>query len=77
MAICKSTDTLLKKLFLFFHELLFKRHLSDSLGSLEETKSWLNFARDSGYLVQEKYETLIAQFDTLGSKIYTLHENWN
>ena len=59
------------------YEQLFKKQLVDSLGSLEETKSWLNFAKDCGYLDVEKFTDLNKRSDILGSKIYRLHENWN
>ena len=54
----------------------FKRHLVYALGSLEETKTWLQFAKDCAYLKQEEYETLYAKYDELGAKIYKLYNNW-
>jgi four helix bundle protein len=54
----------------------FKRHLIYSLGSLEETKTWLLFARDCKYVSQEQYQKLYAQSDLLGAKIFKLYENW-
>jgi len=55
---------------------LFKRHLIDSIGSLEETKSWLSFAKDCGYLSKSEYLKLDSESDKIGSKIYRLYENW-
>ena len=54
----------------------FKKHLIYAMGSLEETKVWLLFARDCGYLNLEKYEAFNVKYDELGAKIYKLFENW-
>lgn len=54
----------------------FKRHLIYALGSLEETKIWLLFAKDCNYLKSEEYEMLFKKYDELGAKIYKLHDNW-
>jgi len=42
----------------------------------DETKTWLQFAKDCAYLKQEEYETLYAKYDELGAKIYKLYNNW-
>ena len=54
----------------------FKRHLIYSMGSLEETKTWLCFARDCSYLKVPVFDTLNSKCDELGAKIYKLYENW-
>lgn len=54
----------------------FKRHLIYAIGSLEETKVWLLFARDCGYLMQEKYNMFCSSYDELGAKLYKLFQNW-
>jgi four helix bundle protein len=46
------------------------------MGSLEESKVWLLFAKDCGYLEIQTYQALFAKSDLLGSKIYKLYENW-
>lgn len=56
--------------------LQFKKHLVDSLGSLEETKSWLKFSKDCDYLQSADYEELFSAYDNLGGKIWKLHEVW-
>jgi four helix bundle protein len=56
--------------------LQFKRHLVDSLGSLEETKSWLMYAKDFEYLQSIDFEELFKEYDILGGKIWKLHEVW-
>jgi four helix bundle protein len=55
---------------------VFKRHLVDALGSLEETKSWLISCLDCNYITKEIFQKLSKQYDILGSKIYRLRENW-
>ena len=58
------------------YENFFKRHLIDSMGSLEETKSWLKFCVDCNYINTEKYKLLINKSEEVGSKLSKLHENW-
>ena len=53
-----------------------KRHLVDSLGSLEETKTWLKFSWSCGYLTQNKYEEFLSRCEDIGSKLWLLHKNW-
>ncbi len=55
---------------------LFKRHLIDSTGSLEETKSWLLFSLDCGYITKDQYQFLLERYEELGAKLYKLHDNW-
>jgi four helix bundle protein len=55
---------------------VFKRHLIDSIGSLEETKSWLISAHDCNYISKEKFNELFLHCENTGSKLYTLHQNW-
>ena len=54
----------------------FKRHLIYAMRSLEETKVWLYFARDCGYMAINDFDNFIADYDKCGSKIYKLFENW-
>jgi len=54
----------------------FKKHLVYAMGSLEETKIWLLFARDCGFLKQETYDDFNIKYDEPGAKIYKLFENW-
>lgn len=58
------------------YESLFKRHLVDSAGSLEETKSWLLVSFDCNYLSSEKYQSLQKQYEELGAKLFKLHDQW-
>lgn len=54
----------------------FKRHMVDSMGSLEETKSWLEFAEACGYLNKDLYESLYKDYENIGAKLFRLHETW-
>jgi len=54
----------------------FRRHLVYSMGSLEETKAWLLFAKDCNYLNQDSYDNLCLKYDEIGAKIYKLFGNW-
>lgn len=54
----------------------FKRHLIYGIGSLEETKVWLYFAKDCQYLSVETFGRLNEKYDELGARIYKLYENW-
>lgn len=55
---------------------VFKRHLIDSLGSLEETKGWLEYCDACNYIEEQEYKSLYSQYDSLGAMIYKLHNNW-
>ncbi len=59
------------------YENQFKRHIIDSIGSLEETKSWLGFALKCGYLNKHDYQDIHNVLDELGAKLYMLHKNWH
>ena len=52
-----------------------KKHLVYCLGSIEETKTWLQFARDCSYLSHPDHENLANHLDKIGSKVYKLHQN--
>ena len=54
----------------------FKRHLVDGMGSLEESKSWLLFAKDCNYITIEIYNQLLTEAEVLGSKLRRLHDKW-
>jgi len=55
---------------------IFIRHLLDSLGSSEETRGWLNFAKDFNYISEEMFVKLDQSYDKLNSKIFSLVSNW-
>ncbi len=55
---------------------MFKRHLIDANGSLDETKEWLEYAHDCGYIDDTTYDDLYSRSLELGAKLYRFHENW-
>ena len=46
------------------------------MGSLEETKVWILFSKDCGYINNEDYDKFNLKCDELGAKLYKLFENW-
>ncbi len=54
----------------------FKKHLIYSIGSLEETKAWLLFAKDRNYLAEEDFRALSLRYEEIGAKLYKLYSNW-
>ena len=54
----------------------FKRHLVYAMGSLEETKVWILFSKDCGYISSEKYDAFCLLYDEIGAKLYKLFQNW-
>ena len=54
----------------------FKRHLIYAMGSLEETKIWLIFARDCQYINQDSFLIFSTKCNEMGARIYKLFENW-
>jgi four helix bundle protein len=60
-----------------YHVNLFRHHLAIALGSLAETKTWLEFARDFSYIQDEKFNELFKKAHLVGSKLYRLLQNWH
>jgi four helix bundle protein len=58
------------------HENIFKRHLLDAIGSMGETKTWLDFAKDCSYLEEKSHKNLIVKLEKIGAKLFNLHESW-
>ena len=54
----------------------FKRFLVMAHASCDETKVWLSFARDLGYLAQEVWQTLQAEYEEVGKMLYGLAKSW-
>jgi four helix bundle protein len=58
------------------YEQVFIRHLNDSLGSSEETRGWLDFARDCRYITKDEYKKLDDRYDEVNAMLYRLTNNW-
>lgn len=54
----------------------FKKHLVYAMGSLEETKVWLLFAKDCHYVTEEIYSEFCKKNDEAGAKLYKLYGSW-
>ncbi len=55
---------------------VFVRHLNHALGSSEETRTWIDLARDCGYLEPAQHEKLESDYDQLSAMVYALMERW-
>lgn len=55
---------------------VFRRHLIDALGSLEETKGWLEYCKACEYVQEDYFVSMYKKYDELGGMIYKLHESW-
>ncbi|MDD5194718.1 MAG: four helix bundle protein [Candidatus Omnitrophica bacterium] len=58
------------------YEQVFIRHLNDAFGSSEETRGWLDFSLDCGYLGKDTHEKLDKQYDEANAMLYTLMSTW-
>ena len=58
------------------YENVFFRHLNDALGSSEETRGWLAFALDCGYLKKEGCIRLDKEYDHVNAMLFQLMKNW-
>jgi four helix bundle protein len=54
----------------------FKKQLVDANGSLEETKSWIMFAKDCNYISSADFNAFILKSESTGAKLWRLHDNW-
>lgn len=54
----------------------FKKFLVYSMGSLQETKSWLQFASQCEYIDDKIFSELLEEAEVIGSKLFKLHQNW-
>lgn len=54
----------------------FKRYISIAVGSAEETKVWLNFAKDLSYINEEKFSELNENYSIICKQLNSLSSNW-
>jgi len=52
------------------HENVFKKFLVDSCGSIQETKTWLDFAHDCNYISGEQHKELMERLEVVGGKLW-------
>jgi four helix bundle protein len=55
---------------------VFVRHLNDSLGSSEETRGWLSFSKDCGYIAAEEFNALDSSYDEINAMLHSLMNKW-
>ena len=53
---------------------MFVSKIVDAAGEAGETEVWLDFAKDNGYLVKEKYDELVSGYDELNRMLYGMVE---
>jgi four helix bundle protein len=58
------------------YEQVFIRHLNDSSGSSEETRGWLDFAKDCKYITESEHKELDDRYDEVSAMLYSLANNW-
>jgi len=58
------------------YENVFIRHLVDANGSCEETKIWLDFAKDCKYISKEEHDNLMSRYNEVGAMLNSLMKNW-
>lgn len=58
------------------YEQLFIRHLNDALGSSEETRGWLDFSLDCGYMSKKDHKILDKEYDGINAMLYSLIKRW-
>jgi four helix bundle protein len=58
------------------YENKFKNRLSDAEGSAAETQTWLDFAKDCGYVKPEFHQDLASRYSRISAMLYRLAENW-
>ncbi len=55
----------------------FKQYLYTAIGSVEETKTWLDFARDFNYIPDDLAEKVIKEYTRTGAMLFRLIQNWH
>jgi four helix bundle protein len=51
--------------------------LTVTLGSVEETKTWLDIAKDCNYLREDQYENVYNGYKILDAMLYKLIQKWH
>lgn len=58
------------------YENIFRRHIQDAIGSADETKLWLDFALECGYLTTEEHQCLQDKYKEIGMMLNGLYDRW-
>ncbi len=55
----------------------FKRYLAMAIGSSDEIRVWLSYARDLAYMSPEKANQYRTRYQTIAKMLSGLHKNWS
>ena len=58
------------------YENVFIRHLTDAMGSSEETRGWLDFSLGCGYINRDEHDSLDIKYDEVNAMLYSLMNSW-
>jgi four helix bundle protein len=58
------------------YENVFVKYLTDSMGSSEETRGWLDFSLGCGYISQDEHDSLDTKYDEVNAMLYSLVNSW-
>ena len=58
------------------HANVFKNSLNSSLGESEETKLWLSFSLDCGYLTADDHGRMSIGYEQAAAMLWTLMDRW-
>lgn len=58
------------------HELVFKRHLLDAMGSASEMVVWLKTALECQYISEKRHRELVDAYEVLSKRLHQLLRNW-
>jgi four helix bundle protein len=59
------------------YKAVFVNKLDEALGEATETQSWLDDARDPGYLLPERFDALDSQYDSIGQMLSRMIDRAN
>jgi len=59
------------------YENVFRRHVQEAIGSAHETKNWLDFAFECGYLTSEQHTSQFQKYEEICKMLYGLHDRWH
>lgn len=54
----------------------FKKYLSICIGSADETKIWLKYAKDLKYIEEKECDRLMEEFTNIAKMLSGLYKNW-
>ncbi len=55
----------------------FKRYIAMAIGSADEIRVWLSYAKDLQYIAQEDAETYRSKYQTIAKMLSGLHRHWS